>query len=107
MHRTTVGGIEFGGGFGGGGFGGGGFSSGGGRYRFGLDEDTLQQVAEITDAEYYLAESADELLDFFANVPTYLDTTKVTTEISFVFAAIGALLAFVAVALTQLWNPLP
>ena len=30
-----------------------------------LDEQTLSRVAEITDAEYYLAESADELLEVF------------------------------------------
>ena len=57
--------------------------------------------------EYYLAESADELLSVFADVPAHLVTARVTTEVSAIFAAIGALFAFSAVALAQRWNPLP
>jgi Ca-activated chloride channel family protein len=114
--EEQLGGVDFGFGglFSGGGIpgssfgsGGGNFGPGGGRWRFGLDEVTLQQVAAMTDAEYYLAESADELLDVFANVPTYLNTTKITTEISVTFTALGTVLALIAVALTQLWYPLP
>ena len=72
-----------------------------------LDEDTLQQVAEITDAEYYLAESADELLDVFENVPVHMVSTDVRMEVSAFLTAIGALLALAAVALGQRWSPLP
>jgi Ca-activated chloride channel family protein len=91
----------------GGGFGGGNFEPGNWRSQIALDEDTLQQVAGMTDAEYFQAESADELLDVFANVPTYLETTKVTTEISVLFVVIGAISALLAVVLAQRWNPLP
>jgi Ca-activated chloride channel family protein len=91
----------------GGGFGGGNFGSGGPRFQIALDEETLQQVAAMTDGEYYQAESADELLEVFANVPTYLETTKVTTEITVLFVMIGAILALLAVGLAQRWNPLP
>lgn len=107
--QEQLGGIEFGGfglpgGFGpGGGFGGG----SGGRFRRGIDEETLMQVAELTDAEYYAAESADELLDVFAEVPTHLVTTRVKTEISAIFTGIGALLALATMGLTFKWNPLP
>ena len=72
-----------------------------------LDEDTLRRVAEITDAEYYLAESADELLDVFANVPVHLVSTKVRMEVSAILTAISALLALAAVALGLRWSPLP
>ena len=98
-----------GGGIPGGAFGSGSGNFGGGanRWRFGLDEGTLRQVSAMTDGEYYLAESADELLEVFATVPTYLNTTRVTTEISVGFAALGTVLALLAVALTLLWNPLP
>lgn len=102
-----LGGIEFGDGFGGGGFGGGGFGGGGGRFRHGLDEETLQEVADMTEAEYYLAESADELLTVFDDVPTHLVTTKVTTEISAFFTGLGALIGLAALALALRWNPLP
>ena len=70
-----------------------GFARGRGRFRRGLDEDTLQQVAAMTDAEYYLAESADELLDVFATVPAHLATTDVETEVTAISAALAALLA--------------
>jgi Ca-activated chloride channel family protein len=93
----------FGGGFGGGGFGGGGF----GGFRRGIDEDTLKQVADMTGGTYYSAESAGELQDVFQNLPTYLITKHETTEISVAFAALGALLAAIAIGLSLIWHPLP
>lgn len=87
-----------------GGFGGG-FA--GGRFRRGIDEETLKQVAAMTDAEYYSAESADELVKAFDNLPTYLIAKSEVTEVSFAFAGVGALLAAAAIVLSLLWNPLP
>lgn len=88
-------------------FGGGGQGFGGGStFRRGIDEVTLKQVAEITDGKYYSAESASELNDIFSNLPTSLITKHETTEISVVFAALGALLAVVAVTMSLLRNPL-
>ena len=46
----------------------------------------------LTDAEYYLAESAEELLDVFDEVPSHLVKAKVETELAAVFTAAGALL---------------
>jgi Ca-activated chloride channel family protein len=90
--------------FGGGGqFGGG----GGGRFRRGIDEATLKQVADMTGGEYYAATSAGELHDVFQNLPTYLITKHETTEISVVFTALGALLAALAIGLSLIWHPLP
>lgn len=86
--------------FGGGSFGGGGF-------RRGIDEVTLQQVADITGGIYYSAESADELQSVFEELPTSLITRPEITEISFIFAALGALLAALAVGLSLRWHPLP
>ncbi len=90
----------------GGGFGGGGFS-GGGRFRRGIDEETLKQVAAITDGEYYSAESADELAKTFQNLPTYLIAKHQVTEISAIFVAVGSVLLILAMALSLLWHPLP
>jgi Ca-activated chloride channel family protein len=98
--------LDRGGGFGGGGFGGGGFGGGGG-FRRGIDEDTLKQVSEMTGGAYYSAESASELQDVFQNLPTYLITKHEIMEISVAFAAIGALLAAIAVTLSLRWHPLP
>lgn len=92
--------------FSGGGFFGGG-GGGGGGFRRGIDEDTLKQVAEMTGGEYYAAESANELQKVFENLPTHLITRHETIEISVAFAAIGALLAALAVGLGQRWQPLP
>ncbi|MCB0064713.1 MAG: VWA domain-containing protein [Caldilineaceae bacterium] len=86
------------------GFGGGG--GGGGRFRRGIDEETLQQVADMSGGTYYAPESADELLEVFASLPTSLIMRHETTEVSFIFAALGALLASFAMGLSLLWNPL-
>jgi len=86
------------------GFGGGG--GGGGRFRRGIDEETLQQVADMTGGTYYAPESADELLEVFKSLPTSLIMRHETTEISYLFAALGSVLAALAVGLSLLWNPL-
>jgi Ca-activated chloride channel family protein len=92
--------------FGGQPFGGGsGFGFGG--FRRGIDEETLRQVADLTGGEYYAAESAGELHDVFQNLPTSLITRHETTEISFAFAALGALLVALALWLSLRWQPLP
>lgn len=85
----------------------GGGQFGGGRFRRGIDEETLKQVAAMTSAEYYSAESADELLTAFQNLPVNLIVKTETTEVSFAFAALAALLAGLAIVLGMLWHPLP
>ena len=61
----------------------------------------------MTGGAYYSASSAGELQNVFQNLPTYLITKHETTEISVLFTAIGALLAGLAIVLSQLWHPLP
>jgi len=95
--------------FGGGGqfsgdpFGGG----GGGGFRRGIDEETLQEIADMTGGDYYAPESANELQEVFRSLPTYLITRHETMEISVAFAAAGALLAGLAMVLSLIWHPLP
>ena len=72
-----------------------------------LDEYTLQQVAEITGAEYYLAESADELLHVFTTIPVHIVKKKVRMEVSVILTAASGLLALSALALSLRWSPLP
>ncbi|MDR3577858.1 MAG: VWA domain-containing protein [Anaerolineaceae bacterium] len=95
------GGGQFGGGSGGG-FYGGGFGFG----RMGIDETTLKQIASMTGGNYHLASSGSELQTVFQNLPTYLITKLEITEISFIFAGIGALFALLAIGLAVLWHPL-
>ena len=83
------------------------FGGASGGFRRGIDEETLKQVADMTAGAYYSAESAGELQKVFEELPTYLITRHETTEISIIFAALGALLAALAIGLALLWNPLP
>jgi Ca-activated chloride channel homolog len=92
----------FGGGFGNP-FGGGG---GGGGFRRELDEETLKQVASLTDASYYSATSADELQSAFSNLPTYLISTREHIEISAFFTAFAVLMAILAMVLSFRLYPL-
>jgi Ca-activated chloride channel family protein len=90
--------------FDGGGFGFG-FGQGGG-FRREIDETTLRQIAEATGGEYYSASSASELESVFQNLPTYVVTTRQTTEITAFFTALAALLAILALSLSFMWHPL-
>ena len=89
-----------------GGFGGRGGGRIGGNF-LSLDERTLSRVAEITEAEYYLAGSADELFEVFSEIPVQIEKKKVLMEVSAVLTAISAVLALVAGALGLRWSPLP
>jgi Ca-activated chloride channel homolog len=89
-----------------GGFGGFGGGFGGG-FRRGIDEDTLREVAALTDAEYYSAESVDELNKAFTNLPVSIISRSEITEISALFAAGAGLLTILAVALGLKWQPMP
>ncbi len=79
----------------------------GGRFRRGIDETTLKQIAAMTGGAYYSASSAGELQHVFASLPTYLITKHAIMEVSVAFAAAGALLATIAIVLSQIWHPLP
>jgi len=87
-------------------FGGGGDPFGGG-FRRGIDEDTLKQIADMTGGKYYTASSAGELQQVFESLPKTLITRQEITEISVAFAAIGAVLAALAILLSLIWHPLP
>lgn len=97
-------GREPGSGFGGGG---GGFGGGGGGFRRGIDDQALKQVADLTGATYYPAESADQLESVFANLPTNLILKHEVVELGVGFVAIGLLLAAGGLLLGRAWRPLP
>lgn len=88
-------------------FGGGGWGGGGGRFRRGIDEETLIRISEMTGGEYYSAESETELQDVFKNLPVHLIVKHDVMEISVAFTAVGALLAAIAVLLSMIWHPIP
>lgn len=93
--------------FGGGSPGGGGRGRGGGRFRRGIDEVTLQRIADMTGGAYYSAESGSELQDVFQNLPTHVIMKHDVEDISVLFTGFGTVLAAVSVLLSMLWRPLP
>ncbi len=109
--REQLGSDAFNEGFGGFGRGPGSFSGGGGGGNFRrfliIDEETLQGIADMTGGEYFRAEDADQLLDIFLELPAQVELQRENLEISVVFAALGALLVLMAIALAALWNRFP
>ncbi len=77
------------------------------RFRRGIDETTLKDIASLTGGNYYTAASASELQNVFQSLPTYYISRHGTQEISVLFAAIGSLLAVAAIGLSLRWHPLP
>ncbi|GIJ68939.1 VWA domain-containing protein [Virgisporangium ochraceum] len=87
-------------GFGGGNWGGGG---GGRRYQQ-LDEESLTKVADVTGGTYYRAESAEKLVDVLTNLPSKITLQKQDVEVTVWFTLGGALLVFLALALSMWWS---
>jgi Ca-activated chloride channel homolog len=94
-------------GFGGGGFGGGGGGGGGGAFRRGIDEQTLQQIADMTGGTYHPAESAGQLQSVFRSLPTSLIFKTQAADVGVVFVAIAGIWAALAFLLGRAWRPLP
>ena len=55
-----------------------------------LDERNLGLVAEISDAQLYTAESADELLEVFSTIPLETENKQVRMELSALLPASSA-----------------
>jgi Ca-activated chloride channel family protein len=68
-----------------------------------LDEETLKQVASATRAEYFYAGTALDLKKVYQSLGTRLSSQKKETEISALFAALGALLTLLAAGLSVWW----
>jgi Ca-activated chloride channel family protein len=68
-----------------------------------LDEETLKQVASATRAEYFYAGTALDLKKVYLSLGTRLSAHKKETEISALFAGLGALLTLLAAGLSVWW----
>lgn len=68
-----------------------------------LDEDTLKGIANLTRADYFYAGTAEDLKKVYQGLSTKLVVEKKETEISALFAALGALLVVVAASLSVWW----
>ena len=68
-----------------------------------LDEDTLKNVANLTHAEYFYAGSATDLKKVYDTLTSRLVFERKETEITALFAAVGALFAVLAAGLSLWW----
>jgi Ca-activated chloride channel family protein len=68
-----------------------------------LDEETLKQVALLTRGEYFFAGTAEDLKKVYEGLSSKLVVEKRETEITALFAALGALLAVAAAGLSLWW----
>jgi len=68
-----------------------------------LDEETLKKIALITHGEYFYAGDALELRNIYSSLNSRIALERKQTEVTALFAAAGALLAFVAALLSLVW----
>lgn len=68
-----------------------------------LDEETLKNVSALTQGEYFYAGTADDLKKVYEGLSSRMVVERKETEISGLFAALGALLSVVAVGLSVWW----
>ncbi len=81
---------------------------GGGTFRADLDETTLQEIAKITDAKYFHATEAEELLSIYQNLNTQLIVQTQRTELTAWFTGVAAIFLLIGGTLSLLWfNRLP
>jgi Ca-activated chloride channel family protein len=68
-----------------------------------LDEETLKEIAAITDGTYYHASSASELRRVYRTLGRVIGWERRPTEVSSVASAVAAVLLVCAVAMSMLW----
>jgi Ca-activated chloride channel homolog len=68
-----------------------------------LDEETLKNISVLTQAEYFYAGSAQDLLKVYESLSSKLVVERKETEISALFAVLGALLAALGAGLSVFW----
>lgn len=68
-----------------------------------LDEETLKQVSLATRAEYFYAGTALDLKKVYQSLGARLTSQKKETEVTALFAGVGALLMLLAAALSVWW----
>ena len=68
-----------------------------------LDEATLKNVSVLTQGEYFYAGSAEDLMKVYESLSSRMVTERKETELSALFAGLGALLALTAAGLSVWW----
>jgi Ca-activated chloride channel family protein len=68
-----------------------------------LDETVLQQIASMTNGEYYAGDDTESLLEIYRQVDLQLKIAGERTEVTALFAGLGLLLFLVGGVLSLLW----
>lgn len=68
-----------------------------------LDEDALKKIASTTNGEYFYAGTANELKKIYETLHSKLILEKKETEVTALFAAVGAVLAIMAALMSMFW----
>ncbi len=68
-----------------------------------LDEETLQGIARITRATYFQAGTAEDLKKVYRDLTARLLVERKDVEITFLFAALAAVLLLASMVLSLLW----
>ncbi len=68
-----------------------------------LDEETLKNVSVLTHGEYFYAGTAEDLNKVYESLSSRMVVERKETEVSALFAALGALLALVSAGLSVWW----
>jgi Ca-activated chloride channel family protein len=68
-----------------------------------LDETTLKNIAQMTHGEYFYAGTAEDLKKVYQSLSSRLVVEKKETEITALFAGVGALLALLGAGLSVWW----
>lgn len=68
-----------------------------------LDEETLKNIANLTRGEYFYAGTATDLKKVYQSLSSRLMVEKKETEVSSLFAALGAVLVLIAATLSVWW----
>lgn len=68
-----------------------------------LDEETLKSIANLTRATYFYAGTAEDLKEVYQGLSSRLVVETKETEITAIFAGLGALLAVLAAGLSVWW----
>ena len=68
-----------------------------------LDEETLKNVSVLTHGEYFYAGTAEDLKKVYESLSSRMVVERKETEVTALFAALGALLALTAAGLSLWW----
>jgi Ca-activated chloride channel family protein len=68
-----------------------------------LDDETLKTVAGLTQGEYFYAGTAEDLVKVYESLSARMVVERKETEITAIFAGLGALLAALAAGLSLWW----